>query len=86
MYTLKTLLFENVHNRKTNTRTTILKDLEEFIRMEEIEGMEAVGTGLAVVVEVNDDEFNVVGFGRETPAEASEEALDGGAPAGTEFT
>jgi len=51
--------------------------------MEEIEGMEAVGTGLAVVVEVNDDEFNVVGFGRETPAEASEEALDGGAPAGT---
>ena len=65
-----------------------MKDLEEFIRIEEMEGMEAVvGPELAVVVDDNDDDdVNVDAFEREATDETtSDGALEGGAldgPAG----
>ena len=49
------------------------------MRIEEMEGMVAVGPELAVVV-VRDDEFKVVTLERAAPVDASEDALDEGTP------
>ena len=56
------------------------------MRMEEMEGMEAVeGPELAVVVADNDDDvFNVEGFEREATVDASDEAIEEGTPEGPE--
>ena len=64
-----------------------MKYLEEFIRIEEMEGMEAVvGPELAVVVDdKDDDDVNVDAFDREATDETtSDGALEGGAPDGPE--